>query len=126
MRSIQVFAVMAAGITLPACSSAVRKPHLLHPGPAPFQQANAEVFDPFPQNDMGPAIDGGRPRDVGPPRSQVERAQDFLRSNGARPRQEVAAAPVAIGPPLPVTQPAPVAQPAPVVVPGPVISSPRY
>jgi hypothetical protein len=112
---------MMACVALSACSSTVRKPRLEHPGPAGYQQANAEVFDPFPENDLAPAIDGGRPRDVGPPRNQVERAQQFLRSQGLRPRQEVplvtavpAAAPVVIGTPLPAGAPAP------------AVSMPRY
>jgi hypothetical protein len=105
IRPRLIVTIAAGCMSLPACSSAVQKPRLAHPGPAPYQQANAEVFDPFPQNDMGPAIDG-RPRDIGPPRNQVERAQQFLRSEGARPRQEVPAA-VPVGPPVPVARTAP-------------------
>jgi hypothetical protein len=121
MRRIHALYVTAmVCLSLPACSSAVRKPQLAHPGPAAYQRANAEVFDPYPENDLAPAIDGGRPREVGPPRNQVERSQQFLRSHGLRPRQEVpfaaplpaTTAPVTVGPPVPVGPP--------------VISTPRY
>ena len=57
------------------CSATVRKPQLPHPGPANFQRNNAEQFDPYPQNDVGPAIVGGRPPDYMMPRSLVERAR---------------------------------------------------
>jgi hypothetical protein len=121
MRPIHALCVTAmVCLSLPACSSAVRKPQLEHPGRVELQRANAEVFDPYPENDLAPAIDGGRPREVGPPRNQVERSQQFLRSHGLRPRQEVpfaaplpaTTAPVTVGPPVPVGPP--------------VIATPRY
>ena len=62
-------------LPLTACSSAVRKPTLLHPGPAYFQRNNAMQFDPYPQNDMGPEIVGGRPIDFQKPPNEVSRAR---------------------------------------------------
>lgn len=64
-------------LTLPlvGCSSTVRKPKLFHPGPAGYQQYNATQFDPYPQNDMAPAIDGGRPITWSQPPSEVVRAR---------------------------------------------------
>ncbi len=50
-------------------------PRLLHPGTAAHQRYEAEQFDPFPQNDMGPAIDGGRPIDYQIPISPIRRAR---------------------------------------------------
>src|SRR4051794_8616000 len=120
-RSLLLCALAAGCVSLSACSSAVRKPRLEHPGPAAYQRANAEEFDPYPENDLGPAIAGGRPRGGGPPRNQVERSQQFLRSQGLRPRQEV---PLAT--PVPVAAPVVVGPPVPAGVPAPVISSPRY
>ncbi len=64
-------------VPLSACSSAVRRPQLLHPGPAPFQRHNATQVDPYPQNDMGPPIVGGRPIDFMKPPNEVERARQF-------------------------------------------------
>jgi len=65
-------------LPLAACSPTVRKPRLRSPGPAWYQRANAEEFDPYPQNDMGPEIVGGRPRGFQKPRSEVERSRQQL------------------------------------------------
>ena len=62
-------------VPLTACSSAVKKPSFLHPGPASFQRNNAEQFDPFPLNDLGPEIVGGRPREFQKPIDEVRRAR---------------------------------------------------
>jgi hypothetical protein len=62
-------------VQLTACSSTIRKPRLESPGTAPFQRFNAEQFDPYPQNDMGPEIVGGRPPDYAVPVPEVERAR---------------------------------------------------
>ncbi|MCA9259815.1 MAG: hypothetical protein KDA61_11475 [Planctomycetales bacterium] len=50
-------------------------PHLNHPGPAPYQRGNAIEFDPYPQNDVGPEIVGGRPREYDKPLDEVRRAR---------------------------------------------------
>ena len=57
------------------CSSTVRKPQLLHPGPAEYQRYNATQFDPYPQNDVGPEIVGGRPEGYMQPPNEIERAR---------------------------------------------------
>lgn len=62
-------------LPLTACSSTVFKPTIQHPGPAYFQRNNATHFDPFPQNDMGPEIVGGRPREFQKPPNEVTRAR---------------------------------------------------
>lgn len=38
-------------------------PDVVHPGPEPYQQARARIFEPYPENDTGPPIAGGRPRE---------------------------------------------------------------
>lgn len=58
-----------------ACSPTIYKPTLLHPGPAPFQRNNAQQFDPYPPNDLGPEIVGGRPKDYQKPPNEVTRAR---------------------------------------------------
>ncbi len=50
-------------------------PQLLHPGPAGFQRNNALQFDPYPPNDMGPEIVGGRPRGFQKPPNEITRAR---------------------------------------------------
>jgi len=62
-------------LPLTACSSTVTRPTLLHPGPAYFQRNNAQQFDPYPPNDMGPEIVGGRPIDFQKPPDEVRRAR---------------------------------------------------
>lgn len=63
---------------LAACSSTIRYPRLASPGTAGFQRHNAEQFDPYPQNDMGPEIVGGRPPDYAVPVPEVQRARQGM------------------------------------------------
>lgn len=42
-------------------------------GNIPRQFARAEMFDPYPFNDIGPEIVGGRPREFANPRPEAER-----------------------------------------------------
>jgi hypothetical protein len=74
-RRLTLLICYALFLPLAACSSTVRKPRLLHPGPAGYQQANAEQYDPYPQNDVGPEIVGGRPLDFQIPPDEVVRAR---------------------------------------------------
>ena len=67
--------VFLMGLLVAGCSSAVRKPRLRHPGPAAYQQYHATQFDPYPQNDVGPEILGGRPRTYMLPPPEVVRAR---------------------------------------------------
>ncbi len=64
-------------VNLVGCSAAVRKPQLLHPGPAPYQRYNATQFDPYPLNDLGPEIVGGRPIDFQKPANELERGRQY-------------------------------------------------
>ncbi len=77
----KVFKLTIVGILLAeltACSPTIRWPRLASPGTAPFQRHNAEQFDPYPQNDMAPAIVGGRPPDYMVPINQVERSRQGM------------------------------------------------
>ena len=51
-------------------------PRLLHPGTAEYQQNRAERFDPYPLNDTGPYIGGGRPLQYDIPAPENERVQN--------------------------------------------------
>ena len=104
-RPYSLLLASAAAVLAAGCSNSIRKPMLLHPGPAPFQRANAEIIDPYPLPDMGPEIVGGRPLDFAVPRNEVTRAQDFQRSRGIRPAAEVPLAPIPAGPAVPMPQP---------------------
>jgi hypothetical protein len=87
----------AACLPLAACNMSVRKPQLLHPGHAKYQRDNAVEFDPYPQNDVGPEIVGGRPPDYAIPPNEVDRA---FQQNPVRP-QTTAPLPVVL-PPAPL------------------------
>jgi hypothetical protein len=47
----------------------------LHPGPAAYQQSQAERFDPYPENELGPPIVGSRPREYQKPPAEPTRAR---------------------------------------------------
>lgn len=65
-------------LPLSACSTAVHKPRLLHPGPSGYQRHIAEQYDPYPLNDLGPEIVGGRPREFQKPQDEVTRSRQLL------------------------------------------------
>lgn len=97
---------VAASLAATGCSSAIRYPKLVGPGPAGYQRANAEAFDPYPLPDLGPPIDGGRPREFGIPRNEVERAQDYSIVQAARRGQRPGApATAVVGAPMVATPP---------------------
>ena len=50
-------------------------PNFSHPGSASYQQSRAERFDPYPENEPGPAIAGGRPLEYDKPAAEVGRAR---------------------------------------------------
>ena len=52
-------------------------PDLLHPGPAGLQRADALQWDPYPLDDVGPPVEGGRPREYARPIPEVTRGQAF-------------------------------------------------
>jgi hypothetical protein len=46
-----------------------------HPGPAPTQQTRALRYDPYPENEAGPAMVGVRPREYQKPPPEASRAR---------------------------------------------------
>lgn len=93
-KLIATLSVAAIVAPLAACSSTVVKPQLCDPGWAPQQRARAVQFDPYPQNDVGPEIVGGRPPDFAVPPNEVTRAFQ----NNPLPRQSSAPLPVVMPP----------------------------
>lgn len=91
--------LLLAALVLPfaACSPTVVKPQLCDPGWAQQQRARAIQFDPYPQNDVGPEIVGGRPPDYAVPPNEVERAFQ----QNPLPRRSSAPMPVVM-PPAPL------------------------
>jgi len=55
--------VFWAGLALVAGCQSLARPQWIDPAPLSRQQARAHQFDPFPENEPGPAVVGGRPRE---------------------------------------------------------------
>lgn len=53
----------------------VTGPRFGGPGPAEWQRAEAQRFDPYPEPEAGPTILGGRPRDYEEPIAEPSRAR---------------------------------------------------
>jgi hypothetical protein len=108
--------VSAVGCT-PEAHRYIRFPNFMSPGPAPYQRAEAIRHDPYPLNDVGPEIEGGRPREYQQPVNEVERAR-----MATTPPIAVQPIPVPTLPPLPppvVTGPPIVTMPQPIPPPPP-------
>ena len=58
-------------------SSGVQGPDWDNPGSLSQQRERASVFDPFANNEVAPAIVGGRPRDFQKPTNEATRAQPY-------------------------------------------------
>jgi hypothetical protein len=95
VQSIALKWGLLASLVLPvaACSPSVRMPRLYNPGPAGYQRYQAEAgTDPYPLPDVGPAIEGGRPREFQRPTPEVERARQYSQQH-ATPQYSVPVAP---------------------------------
>ena len=53
------------------------RPNWTHPGTIQQQQGRATIHDPYPDNDLAPAVVGGRPRDFQQPASEPTRNQPW-------------------------------------------------
>jgi hypothetical protein len=103
-------ALASLGLIFTGCTAEVHRyirfPDFLHPGWANQQRHDAIEHDPYPLNDVGPEVVGGRPREYQQPVREVERARMFA----TRP---LATRPI-LSAPLP-SAPAPIAAPPPIV-----------
>lgn len=113
--------------------------YFAHPGPAPYQRAQAIQHDPYLLDDVGPEVVGARPREYQRPLNEVERArlaaspppgvQALPPPTAAAvvPAPSVGAAyPAAPVPGPVVTAPAPVAVPTPLPAPAPQAAPFQY
>jgi hypothetical protein len=72
------FVLMALGAaTSCGCSGLLRNYDYFNPGDLRRQKSIAIAHDPYPLNDLGPPIVGGRPPGFDKPLSEVQRAQLF-------------------------------------------------
>jgi len=65
-------AILPIGLT--ACQN-LAGPNWGSPGSAGVQMERAERFDPYPENEAGPAIEGARPLDFQVPPAEVKRSR---------------------------------------------------
>ena len=138
--------IVAFALIATAPAGCARLPDFAHPGPAPIQRARAIQHDPYPLNDLGPEVVGGRPREYQQSLPEAERAKLGSQRPALQPlplpgtavtAPPVASSPFAVPPPQPgmplnnapppiVTSPAtapPVASP-PLGAAAPVYTSP--
>jgi hypothetical protein len=71
---VAILATCGAGCS-PQAQRYIRFPNFTNPGPAAVQRAEAIYHDPYPLNDIGPEVVGGRPLGFQQPLSEVERAR---------------------------------------------------
>ena len=69
--------VGAPGLPAATPNAGIRGPDWNNPGTMSQQQQRANVFDPFANNEMGPEIVGGRPRDFQKPMNEATRAHEY-------------------------------------------------
>jgi hypothetical protein len=60
--------IAMSALAMSGCSSSVARPNWLNPGPVAYQQNQALRYDPYPDDSLGPAVVGGRPREYDRPR----------------------------------------------------------
>jgi len=51
------------------------RPDFACPGRIELQQARAQQYDPYPENEPGPRIGGGRPMEYAKPRDEIVRVR---------------------------------------------------
>ena len=109
-----VVAISTAGVA--GCTAEaqryIRFPDFLHPGWAGQQRAEAVEHDPYPLDDVGPEVVGGRPREYQRPVNEVERAR-------------MAASPPVAFQPIPVPT-FPAAPPPVITTPYPTVPAPPF
>jgi hypothetical protein len=60
-------------VVLTGCAGGARLPRIFGPGTASAQRMRAQQFDPYPQRDIAPLVDGGRPREYLQPPPEATR-----------------------------------------------------
>ncbi|OHB66664.1 MAG: hypothetical protein A2V70_13450, partial [Planctomycetes bacterium RBG_13_63_9] len=63
-------------LTGPIGCQGLAPPRFFQPATAQYQQAQAERFDPYPENETGPPVVGARPQGFENPLPEVLRTKD--------------------------------------------------
>ena len=75
MHRLVLFALVTCSMAVSAGCRSLAPPNFARPGTAQYQQSMAQQFDPYPENEAGPAVVGGRPRGYQKPAAEVLRAR---------------------------------------------------
>lgn len=76
-RSHTWIGLAALSLFVTAGCPGMRPRPLQPPGPVPYQQFNATVHDPYVDQDAGPEVVGGRPREYMEPRAEPVRSRTW-------------------------------------------------
>jgi hypothetical protein len=68
---LSIAGLILVALSLSGCASMC--PDWLRPGPIQYQRYNAMLHDPYPDNDAGPEVVGGRPREFQKPLAEPAR-----------------------------------------------------
>ena len=108
-----ILSLIALSVPLPICGGCLALPNLAHPGTEAHQQARAQVFEPYPENEPGPPIVGARPREYQDPRAEVLRVQPRIGepilapcATSPAPEAPIAQPPIVTAPPAVYCPPA--------------------
>ncbi|MBI3464851.1 MAG: hypothetical protein HY000_17620 [Planctomycetes bacterium] len=94
LRSTCFMLALAAFLTAVGCNTPtgmawrqrIVPPRIFRPETAEYQRSEAQQFDPYPQDELGPAVVGGRPPDFQEPPPDPSRGR-WLRWPGPVPAQ---------------------------------------
>ena len=72
--------LLAVGLLLVASSgcATTAMPSWSHPGPDAVQRRRALQYDPYPEAEIGPSVEGLRPREYDKPPPEASRGRWFL------------------------------------------------
>ena len=108
--TVRCLSMLLLSVSLGGCAN-VSRPNWFAPGPPALQRARANRFDPYPENDLGPAVTGARPRDFQIPQAEPKRARwsplSWIRTLGPGPEQAPPPLTYPVGPLPPQAGPSP-------------------
>ena len=78
LHRVGILAIVALAIAQSGCANS--RYNIFHPGTVRQQQMRASVHDPYPDQDLGPEVVGGRPREFAQPLPEPVRNRFFTDS----------------------------------------------
>ncbi|MGC3967691.1 MAG: membrane or secreted protein [Pirellulales bacterium] len=74
VRKTLLVVVCGAAVAVTGCRG-TGMPQIFGPGSAKYQQTQAQRFDPYPENDIGPRVEGSRPDGYTAPPAEAYRGR---------------------------------------------------